>query len=202
MRYPTLILLSFCVSLLCGACASPRGTAAHGSRGFWKPNRFDRNGLAKGRWRPYYDDVKKQPFTSGQYRHGRPVRTFKYYSPTGALDHSETYGQDGYCDVTYWHPSGKIARQGKAQWVTGAKGARFYWFGPWTSYAENGQKTSVQTYTDGTLTRSETYQNSVLTQVETYQGNRRARTEKYQNGQLIKVETFDKGRPTGTINTL
>lgn len=202
MRFSPLILLSLCLVLLCGACASSRDTTAHGPRGFWKPNRTDRKGLAKGRWRTYYDDAQKQPFTRGQYRHGRPVRTFQYFSPTGAVDHSEVYGQDGYCEVTYWYPSGKVARQGKAQWVTGAKGARFYWFGPWTSYAEDGQKTSVQTYTDGTLTRSETYQNSILIRVETYQGNLRTRTERYENGQLIKVETFDRGRPTGTTNTL
>jgi antitoxin component YwqK of YwqJK toxin-antitoxin module len=83
--------------------------------------------------------------------------------------------------VTYWHPNGKIARQGHAQWLTGAKGARFYWFGPWTSYAEDGQKTAVNTYTDGKLTRAETYQ----------------------DGQLIRVDTFDKlGQRTSTTNTL
>lgn len=180
MRYLALILLSLSLSVLCGACASSGSTTAHGPRGFWKPNRTDRNGLAKGRWRTHYDDAKKQPFTSGQYRHGRPVRTFRYYAPTGALDHSEVYGRDGYCEVTYWHPNGKISSQGKAQWVTGAKGARFYWFGPWTMYAEDGQKTSVQTYTDGSLTRAETYQ----------------------DGKLVKVQTFEGGRLTGTTNTL
>ena len=30
----------------------------------------------------------------------------------------------------------------------------------------------------------------------------RTRTEPYQNGRLIKTETFDKGRLTGTIDTL
>lgn len=202
MRYPLLMLLSLCISLFCGACASSKSGTGRNSGGFWKPNRTDRKGLAKGRWRTYYDDAKKQPFTRGQYRHGRPVRTFKYYSPTGALDHTEVYGQDGYCEVTYWYPSGKLARRGTAQWVTGTKGARFYWYGPWTSYAQDGQKTSVQTYTDGSLTRAETYQSGVLIKVETYQSNLRTRTERYQDGQLIKVETFDQGRPTGTTNTL
>jgi hypothetical protein len=74
------VLCLFTGLLFCGACAGPRG--------FWKPNRTDRNGLAKGRWRTYYDAAEKEPFTTGQYRHGRPVRTFRYYSPTGVLDHT------------------------------------------------------------------------------------------------------------------
>lgn len=185
-------------ALLLGACAS----SGPNDRGFWKPNRSDRHGLAKGRWRTYYDANKRELFTTGQYRHGRPVRTFNYYSPTGALDHSEVYGKEGFCEVTYWHPSGKVARKGKAQWVTGAKGARFYWFGPWTTYAEDGQVTAVQTYTDGVITRAETYENGQLNQVETYEANRRTRTETYQGGQLIKVETFERGQRTGTTNTI
>lgn len=163
-------LLTFfpAVALLLGACA----TTGHGPHGFWQPNRSDRHGLARGRWRTYYDDAAKTPFTTGQYRHGRPVRTFRYYSATGALDHAEVYAREGFCEVTYYYPSGKVARRGKAQWVTGGKGARFYWFGPWTSYAEDGQITAVQTYTNGALTRAETYQNGQLTQTENYKDNR------------------------------
>ncbi|HEX8330459.1 MAG TPA: hypothetical protein VF629_23205 [Hymenobacter sp.] len=186
------------LTLLLGACSS----VAPGERGFWKPNRTDRHGLAKGRWRTYYDDNKKEPYTTGKYRHGRPVGTFNYYASTGKLDHTEAYEREGFCEVTYWHPSGKVARKGKAQWVTGAKGARFYWFGPWTSYAEDGQVTAVQTYADGTITRAETYENGQLSQVEEYVGGKTSRTETYQGGQLIKVETFEHGRRTGTTNTI
>ncbi|HEX8506088.1 MAG TPA: hypothetical protein VF630_12035 [Hymenobacter sp.] len=197
MRFLQLVLLPS-VALMLGACAS----SGPADRGFWKPNRSDRHGLAKGRWRTYHDSDKKEPFTTGQYRHGRPVRTFNYYSSTGALDHSEVYGKEGFCDVTYWYPSGKVARKGKAQWVTGAKGARFYWFGPWTSYAEDGQVTAVQTYTDGTITRAESFENGQLSRVEEYIGGKPSRTETYQGGQLIKVETFERGRRTGTTNTI
>ncbi|MBF9235975.1 hypothetical protein I2I05_01065 [Hymenobacter sp. BT683] len=205
MPYRTLILLSFCIAdLLCGACVGPRSAATHRRPlGFWQPNRTDRHGLAKGRWRTYYDDAKKEPFTTGRYRHGRPVGSFNYYSPTGVLDHTERYGADGVCEVTYWYPNGKTARQGHAQWVTGSgKTPRFYWFGPWTSYAEDGQKTAIQTYTDGTLTRAETYENGQLAEVETYVGNSRTRTETYRAGQLFKVETFENGRRTSITNTL
>ncbi|WP_310393009.1 hypothetical protein [Hymenobacter sp.] len=196
---PFQLLLLLCCALLLGACATPH----YGPRGFWKPNRYDRNGLARGRWRTHYDSAGQQPFTAGQYRHGRPVRTFRYYAPTGALDRSERYGRAGFCEVTYWYPNGQVARRGNAQWVTGAKGARFYWFGPWTSYAEDGQTTAIQTYTDGTISRAETYEKGKLTQVETHDERGKViRSETYLDGQLLKVETFDKGLRTGTTNTL
>lgn len=181
MPHQKLFLLSLLGSLLlCGACVSQRPASYHGPRGFWQTNRFDRHGKAQGRWRTYYDQADKQPFTAGRYHHGRPIRTFYYYTPTGQLDHSERYGREGFCEVTYWYPDGQVARRGHAQWVTGAKGARFYWFGPWTSYAKDGQSTAIETYTDGSLTRVETYE----------------------NGKLLKVETYERGRLTGSTSTL
>ena len=196
MRLQVLLLL-LC-SMLLSACA-----ANNGPRGFWKPNRYDRNSLSKGRWRTYYDADSKQPFTTGKYRHGRPVGTFRYFAPTGNLDHSERYGQDGMCEVTYWHSSGKVARRGNAQWVTGKKGARFYWYGPWTSYDENGQITSIQTYTDGTISRTETYEQGKLARVETHDNRGQlTRAETYKDGNLLKVETFENGRRTGSSLTL
>lgn len=197
------LIFGICLAALLGSCVGFSRTPHYGARGFWKPNRSDRNGLAKGRWRTYYDEDNKQPFTAGQYRHGRPVRTFRYYAPTGALDRTERYEREGFCEVTYWHGSGKIARRGHAQWVTGhGKEPRFYWFGPWTSFAEDGQITALQTYADGTITRSEMYENGKLTEVETYEAGKTTRIETYRDGQLLKVETFEKGLRTGTTNTL
>ena len=202
MYLARLLLLGFCILLL-GACAGSRGTTHYGPRGFWQPNRFDRHGLETGRWRTYYDSAARQPFTAGRYRHGRPVRTFRYYAPTGQLDRSEQYQREGFCEVTYRHSTGQVARRGHAQWVTGGgQTPRFYWYGPWTSYDETGRITSVQTYAEGTLTRTETYENGQLTQVETFDKNKRTRVETYANGQLIKVESFEKGLRTGTTNTL
>lgn len=201
MRFLSLFWLAG--GVLLGACASSHTTAHYGPRGFWKPNRFDRNGREQGRWRTYYDSAGQQPFTAGRYRHGRPVRTFRYYAPTGALDHTEAYQREGFCEVTYWYPTGKVARRGHAQWVTGRQATpRFYWYGPWTNYAEDGQTTGIQTYTDGSITRAETYVSGQLTQIETYEKSRRTRVETYADGQLIKVETFEKGLRTGATNTL
>jgi antitoxin component YwqK of YwqJK toxin-antitoxin module len=208
MRLSGFCWLLCSVLLLCSACAGSHSATGHyGPHGFWKPNRFDRHGREQGRWRTYYDagNTRTQPFTEGRYRHGRPVRTFRYYDPTGRLDRTEQYERKGFCEVTYWHPGGQVARRGNAQWVTGpGQAPRFYWYGPWTSYDENGQTTSIQTYTDGSLTRAETYENGQLSRVETYEPvhHNLTRSEVYTDGKLIKVETFEKGRRTGFTDNL
>lgn len=196
-----LLLLGF--SALLEGCAGSRFAAAPPAWAFWKLNRTNGHGLAVGRWRTFYDDAKHEPFTAGRYRRGRPVNTFRYYDPAGKLDYTETYGQDGYCEVKYWHPGGQLARRGPAQWVTGqGRPPRFYRYGTWTSYAPDGQTTAVQTYLDGTITRAETYEQGQLTQIELFEQNKRSRLETYSNGQLIKVESFDRGLRVGTTNTL
>lgn len=155
--------------LLCGACTGLRSSTPHTrSGGFWQLNRFDRHGLGHGRWRTYYDPANQQPYTTGRYRHGRPVRTFKYYAPTGVLDHSERYGRRGFCEVTYWHPGGQVARRGPAQWLTGAQGARFYWFGTWVGFSEKGDTTALETYVDGTQATRIGYEHGRRATLETY----------------------------------
>ena len=204
MRLPHFLML-LSNPVLLSACAGSHAATHYGARGFWNTNRFDRHGLETGRWRTYYDEgrTRKQPFTTGRYKHGRPVKTFRYYDPTGKLDRTEQYQRDGFCEVTYWHPGGQVARKGHAQWVTGkGRAPRFYWYGPWTSYDVNGQITSIQTYDDGNQTRVETYEDGKLAQVETFDKNKRTRVETYADGQLLKVESFEKGLRTGTTNTL
>ena len=206
MRYYRLLLFPGIAALL-ASCAGSHVTTHYGPRGFWKSNRFDRHGLETGRWRTYYDagNTHTQPFTAGRYRHGRPVRTFCYYDLRGRLDRTERYRRQGFCEVTYWHPGGQVARRGPAQWATGGgQNPRFYWYGPWTSYDISGQVTGIQTYADGSLTRAETYENGKLSRVETYEPKSHVltRSEVYTDGQLIKVQTFENGRPAGTTDTL
>ena len=172
MRFPgPLLSLPTCCCCCCCCWAVPTATrpAAHyGPRGFWPPNRFDRHGLKQGRWRTYYDAAKTQPFTAGRYRHGRPVRIFRYYAATGALDHSERYARQGFCEVTYWYPGGQVARRGHAQWLTGSKvNLRFYGFGSWVSSAEKGDTTALETYMDGTQATRLVYENGCRTTMET-----------------------------------
>jgi antitoxin component YwqK of YwqJK toxin-antitoxin module len=197
------LLLLLVLSTLLGSCAGSRFATAPPAWAFWKNNRFDRHGLETGRWRTYYDDGHHRPYTAGRYRHGRPVKTFQYYTPEGKLDRTETYSKDGYCEVSYWHPGGQLARRGPAQWVTGpGKAPRFYWYGTWTSYEPDGQISAVQTYVDGNITRAETYEKGQLIEVELFENNKRSRVETYANGQLLKVETFEKGLRVGTTSTL
>lgn len=191
----THLLLLVCLTAALGSCA--------GSRSLSKSNRSDHKGLAKGKWRTYQDSATQLLFTSGRYRHGRPVGTFRYYAPSGTLDRTESYAREGLCEVLNWYPNGKVARRGQAQWVTGkGQAPRFFWYGPWTSYAEDGQVTSVDTYTDGTITRSEQYKNGKLTRVETYEPGNVTRTEIYRDGELLKVETYEKGQRTQLLNVL
>ena len=202
MKSARLLLLLVLDASLAG-CAGSRFAAAPPAWAVWLPNRFDRHGLETGRWRTFYDNGRHRPFTVGRYHHGRPVNTFHYYDPTGLLDRTETFQNEGYCEVSYWHPGGQLARRGPAQWVTGSgKAARFYWYGTWTSYDPDGQISAVQTYVDGSLTRAEIYEKGQLTQVEVFEQNKRSRVESYADGQLIKVETFEKGLRVGTTSTL
>lgn len=164
MHFSRLLLLGL---LFCAACAGPRRTA----------NRTDGHGLSRGRYHTYYgDSARSQPYTVGRFRHGRPVGQFRYFAPTGKVEKTERYGADGFCEVTYYYPGGQVERRGHAQWVTGAKGARFFWFGPWIYYDEAGQITAIQTYTDGTHTATDVYTNG-----------RHTGTEIYKNGQLVET---------------
>ncbi|MFC7666593.1 toxin-antitoxin system YwqK family antitoxin [Hymenobacter humi] len=196
MRFKVFVLL-LCSALL-NACV-----ANNGPRGFWKPNRYDRNSLAKGRWRTYYDNDSKQPFTTGKYRHGRPVGTFRYFAPTGSLDHSERYGRDGLCEVTYWHPSGKVARRGSAQWVTGKREPASIGTGPGRATTRAAKSRPSKPIPTAPSAAPKPTSLGKLTQVETHDKDGRVtRAETYKDGNLLKVETFENGRRTGSSLTL
>lgn len=163
-----LYLLLLTGPLLLAACVGSRPATGTLPLGFGPRNRYDRHDQPQGRWRTYYDAERKEPYTTGRYRHGQPVRTFQYYAPTGALDHSEKYGREGYCVVTYWYPSGKRAREGQAQWLTGGKGARFYWLGPWASFGEQGDTTALETYDNGRQATRISFEQGRRATLETY----------------------------------
>ena len=171
------LLLFTGLGLALGACATSRPSSPGGLFSFLGPNRFDRHGLEQGRWRTYYDDARTQPYTAGRFRHGRAVGTYRYYAPNGVLDHSEQYAKAGACEVTYWYPNGQMARRGHAQWDTGAKGARFYWLGPWVSFGERGDTTALEQYADGKQLSRLVYQNGRRTTLETYNRNGRLLSE-------------------------
>ncbi len=169
MRCSPTRLLGYGLLLLgLGACAGTHQKAGPAPLGFDVRNRYDRRDRPQGRWRTYYDSARTQPYTTGRYRHGRPVRTFRYFDATGALAKTEQYGREGNCLVTDWYASGRPARRGRAQWLTGGKGARFYWFGPWVSFSEQGDTTALDTYVDGQQTARIGFENGRRATLETY----------------------------------
>lgn len=138
-------LLLFCLLLaLATACASTQLATG----------RTDRQGDRQGRYRTYYDDARMQPFIRGRYRHGQPVGRWRYYAQAGALQHKERYRRHGLSDITYYYPSGQVAKQGHARLADEPDGLHFYWFGDWNYYSPAGALDSVQVYTLGKRTRT------------------------------------------------
>jgi antitoxin component YwqK of YwqJK toxin-antitoxin module len=126
------------LSALATACTSARPA-----------ERLDRQGQRQGRYRTYYDEARTQRFTEGRYRHGRPVGRWRYYAQAGELQRQERYRRHGFSDISYYYPSGQIARRGRARTVDEPRGAHFYWLGPWQYYSPAGALDSVQVYNVG-----------------------------------------------------
>lgn len=137
MRSCLLILLAS----LATACTSTKPTG-----------RTDRQGDRQGRYRTYYDDARTQPFMRGRYRHGQPVGRWRYYAQAGELQHKERYRHHGLSDITYYYPSGRVAKQGHARLADEPDGLHFYWLGDWNYYSPAGALDSVQVYTLGKRT--------------------------------------------------
>lgn len=116
--------------------------------------RLDRRGQRQGHYRTYYDDAGTQLFTRGRYRHGQPVGRWRYYAQAGELQRQERYRRHGFSDITYYYPSGQVARQGRARTVEEPKGAHFYWLGEWRYYSRAGALDSVQHYRLGKRVRT------------------------------------------------
>jgi hypothetical protein len=133
------------LSVLTFSCASwPLGHAR---------NHRDAKGQRHGYWQEYFDAAEKQVANRGRYRHGRPVGLWRYYNPNQQLERKERYLRvpARQLAITYYHPNGQIARQGRAQYVLQPDGAQFYWFGEWKRYSESGQAETPEYYVKGQL---------------------------------------------------
>ena len=135
MRLLPLLLLS----ALAPACTGSRAA----------PERLDRQGQRQGRRRTYYDEARTQLFTRGRYRHGGAVGRWRYYAPTGELQRQERYRRHGFSLITYYYPTGRVARSGQARTVEEPRGPHFYWFGEWRYLSPDGPLDSVQVYETG-----------------------------------------------------
>lgn len=129
------ILVIIILYLVAAACTATRPA-----------ERFDRQGQRQGRHRAYYDDARTQLLTRGRYRHGRPVRRWRYYALAGELQRQERYRRHGFSDISYYYPGGQVARQGRARVLDEPSGAHFFWLGEWQHYSPAGTLDSVQLY--------------------------------------------------------
>jgi antitoxin component YwqK of YwqJK toxin-antitoxin module len=141
----------FLASLGLLAAASACTTAVPGRRhaAFWRTNGYDRQGEQQGRWRTFFDEKHKQTrFTTGRYRHGRPVGHWRYYTQLGTLDHEERYHRD-YSDITFYHPNGQVSQRGRARVVDEGTNLHYYWFGEWRRFSDTGRLVQIDTYEKG-----------------------------------------------------
>lgn len=148
------ILCIVILGLLLCSCASSTTTARNRRPiGFWSLNEYDRAGERHGRWYAYFDEQYQKIGTKGRFRHGRPVGRWRYYSLVGQLERQEVYLKRpaGRQLITYYHPNGRVAKRGQAQFVTDATDAHFYWLGDWISYSPTGEPEKVETYKTGKL---------------------------------------------------
>lgn len=113
-----------------------------------KTNRF-KNKERHGRWIIYADSTKKQIDNFGRYRKGVPKGTWKYFNDKGILLKQEKY-RFKKIYTTFYHPNGKIQKQGKAKIVQEEKTLHFFYYGDWLSYDTAGALIKKQTYDRGT----------------------------------------------------
>ena len=135
------LLLLLLPGALAAACTSARPT-----------EHLDRQGRRRGHYSTYYDDARTQLLTRGRYRRGQPVGRWRYYAQAGSLQRQERYRRHGFSDITYYYPTGQVARRGRGRTVAEPDGAHFYWLGEWQCYSPVGALNSVQVYKLGKLT--------------------------------------------------
>lgn len=136
------------LSILATGCTT---IAQHGPIGFWSRNRFGADGQRQGPWRDYFDAAEQQPANRGRYHHGRPVGTWQYYDATRQRERTDRFHRRPYglVTLTYYHPGGQVAKQGRARYRAEANVARFYWFGEWKCYSVTGQSLPSEFYRNG-----------------------------------------------------
>ncbi|AIZ62762.1 hypothetical protein PK28_02025 [Hymenobacter sp. DG25B] len=142
--------LFVCIGLL-GSCATLHGQQPAASKP--APNRFDTKGERKGKWQEYFDAHNTQLASQGRYRHGHPIGRWRYYGPQTGLERVERYHwlQPGVLTLTYYHPSGTIAKQGRARIASEPDGIHFYWYGIWRIYNPAGEPIQEEEYVVGKL---------------------------------------------------
>lgn len=121
-----------------------------------KTNRY-KNKERQGKWIIYHDSTHIDNI--GRYRKGIPKGTWKYYDPQGLLLKQEKY-RFKKINTTYFHPNGKIQKQGKATIRQEEKTLHFFYYGDWLVYDSTGFLIKKQTYKEGTKISEVDYKTS------------------------------------------
>ncbi|WP_157593650.1 toxin-antitoxin system YwqK family antitoxin [Pontibacter actiniarum] len=118
---------------------------------FFRINKFDEEGRYHGRWKVYFGD-DGQVIRNGRFRHGVEVGKWKYYYTDGTRSMKEKYNRhDNTIKVKKYHENGKLARVGQARIIRTPAETRYFWFGEWQVYDQQGQYSHTETYQSGKL---------------------------------------------------
>ncbi|RAU83328.1 toxin-antitoxin system YwqK family antitoxin [Pontibacter arcticus] len=121
------------------------------AKGIWpfRYNKLDKQGNYHGRWKLYGPD-EKTLIRNGRFRHGAEIGKWRYYYLSGQLMMLEYHNRKR-ADFTVkrYHKNGALEKQGQARWVDEGKLIRYYWFGLWDIFNEQGQLTHQEYYEKG-----------------------------------------------------
>jgi antitoxin component YwqK of YwqJK toxin-antitoxin module len=124
------------------------------AKGLWpfRFNRTDKLGRYQGLWKVAGPD-DNSIIRKGRFRHGREVGTWRYYYyPTGNLYMVEKRKRkQEHIQVQYFHENGALARSGHARVDETVLDIRYYWYGTWKVYNEQGAYSHSEYFEKGNL---------------------------------------------------
>jgi len=133
MKHPSLLL-----ALLCLSCATNRIV----------------DGEREGRWKEKTSDGNQTYKSVGRYHKGDEIKRWRHYAD-GKLFKVEKY-RDTVCEVTFYHPNGKVASKGVTKVIVTDKERHWFYSGDWTYFDEKGTPTLIRTYKEGNLLSEKT----------------------------------------------
>ena len=101
------------------------------------------NNQREGRWKTT-DTLDFVYISKGKYTKGREIGTWKYFYD-GKLVRKEKY-HDTICNMTFYHPNGKIMKKGKSKTESNSETIHWYYFGKWHFYNTKGKLDSIKEY--------------------------------------------------------
>lgn len=115
-------------------------------------NQVDGKKRRHGYWEFYYDDANTKVLCSGNFKHGKQVDKWSYYSQNGTIEKEEIntfFGKR--IKTTMYHPNGKIWKTGLAKVKKDKDYINYYWVGTWKVYNANGEFVNNEVYRKGKL---------------------------------------------------